>query len=387
MAARGVPNGAPPSATIAQYPAPSSGTVPATVPTTSRVSKALMLGAMLTIVVLIAIVSYLGGRIQERGAALIQSVSSAVSVPGPPPASDTAPPPAATSLTPAPERAAVVPAANASVANAVAPAAAPPAVKAVPPIDEDRAKAAQAAVAAELEDVRSKLAANQTAQAIVALNSFLERNPANRLTPDAYMLLGQAYEATNRNDEAVQAYAALTEKFKASPRAPEALVRQAQRVLRSRQPMRAAMARQLYTLVANEYPKSDWAPRALVARAEVEERMRERLMDSTVGTYVPFSLVTYRTIAERYPSQSEDALWRMSEMLEDLNRYPLQAQALTDLTTRFPDTKHDAFWKLGEVRERRLKDTAGAIEAYSRVPTTSSKYRDAQRKVEDLKGR
>jgi hypothetical protein len=107
-------------------------------------------------------------------------------------------------------------------------------------------------------------------------------------------------------------------------------------------------------------------------------------MDKVVGTYVPLKLVTYRTIAERYPAQSEDVLWKMSEMLEDLNRYPLQAQALTDLVDRFPQTKYDAAWKLGEIREKRLKNKPGAAEAYGRVPASSSKYRDAQKKVQEL---
>jgi hypothetical protein len=77
----------------------------------------------------------------------------------------------------------------------------------------------------------------------------------------------------------------------------------------------------------------------------------------------------------------------MSEIYADMDRYPLQAQALTELTTRFPATKYDAYWKLGEVAERRLKDKPRAIEAYSKVPSTSTKYRDAQKKVEELNRR
>ena len=155
----------------------------------------------------------------------------------------------------------------------------------------------------------------------------------------------------------------VVEKFKSSARAPEALFRQAQGVLRSRQSQRELVARQLYTRAAEEYPKSEWAPRALLARAEVEERMRGRVPDEAVGTAVPIALPTYRTIAERYPLQSEMALWRMSEMFEDLDRYPLQARALIDLATRFPMTTYDA---------------------YSKVPATSPKYRNAQKKMQDL---
>jgi hypothetical protein len=141
----------------------------------------------------------------------------------------------------------------------------------------------------------------------------------------------------------------------------------------------------LYTRAADEYPKSDWAPRALQARAQIEERTRDRVMDPLVGTMVPVVLPTYRAIAERYPAYSEEALWRMSEIFEDLNRYPLQAQALADLVARFPQTKLDAYWKLGELRERRLQDKAGAIDAYSKVPAFSSKYRSAEKKLQDLR--
>ena len=64
--------------------------------------------------------------------------------------------------------------------------------------------------------------------------------------------------------------------------------------------------------------------------------------------------------------------------------FQFQAQALTDLVARFPQTKYEAAWKLGEVREKRLKNKAGAVEAYAKVPPTSSKYRDAQKKVQEL---
>jgi len=338
-------------------------------------------GALVSIITLIALVAYLSGRIQGRGTDATRTTAPATPQATTPPAASAAAPsntPVTASVPPAPSPAA----ATASPASTTAAASTPSTAVA----DDDRAKAAKAAVAvaAELEDIRGKLAAGQNAPAIAALNLFIEQNPAHRLTPDAYMLLGQAYEATSRNDEAVAAYASLAEKFKTSPRAPEALFRQAQRVLKSKQPQKEMAARNLYTIAADTYPKSEWAPRALLARAEIEDGMRERVIDKTIGAPVPLELVTFRTLAEKYPSYSEDALWKMSQMLEDLNSYPLQAQALTDLITRFPQSKYDAAWKLGEVREKRLKNKPGAAEAYAQVPATSSKYKDAQKKVKEL---
>ena len=118
-------------------------------------------------------------------------------------------------------------------------------------------------------------------------------------------------------------------------------------------------------------------------RSSIRSRNRSPISSSSCAQ-VPLSLVTYRTLSERYPAYSEDALWKMNEMLDDLKNYPLQAQALTDLVTRFPATKYEAAWKLGEVRERRLRNPAGAVEAYVKVPMSSQKFRDAQKKVEEL---
>ena len=377
---------APVSAVVPQFPPSTSSAVPAA---GSSMSKGLMLAALFVIIGLTATVSYLSGRITERDTS---SNSQQAATPGPAPAESPVSPPAATAETPPPSTAPVAPA-SAPVAAAPPPPSAPPVtVSPVTPAsvsgaEAERAKAAKAAaaaVAAELEDVRGKIAAGQHGQAIVALRSFIEQNPSNRLTADAYMLLGQSYEATRRDEEAVATYSAVAERFPQSPRAPEALLRHAQRVLQSRQPQRESMARTLLTKAADEYPASEWAARALIQRAEVEERSRERVMDTAVGTQVPIAFLTYRRLSEQYLSQSENPLWKMSEILADLNRHQLQADALATLTMRFPNTTHDAYWKLGEVYERRLKDKARAIDAYSKVPATSSKYRDAQKKVQDL---
>ncbi len=361
------------SATVPQVP-PASGTVPAA----GGIPRVLMLGALFAIIVLIAMVAYQRGLIERIGAPREEAAVMPVPEPAPTPAPST---PAA-GAPPAPS----APAASAPAPNTPAPASASAAATTTtPPASaEDANKAANAAAAAELEDVRTKLASNQIAPAIVALQSFIEQRGTHRLVPDAYMLLGQAYESSNRTNEAIQTYTSLADTFKTSARAPEALYRQADRVLKSRQETREETARQLYGRVADEYAKSEWAPRALIARGAIEERMRNRVPDKATGVPVPLALITYRTLAERYPAYSEDALWKMSDMLDDLKNYPLQAQALTDLLARFPATKYDAAWRLGEVRERRLRNPAGAAEAYAKVPMTSSKYRDAQKKAQEL---
>jgi serine/threonine protein kinase len=371
------------SAAVPQYPTTTSGVVPAGAP--SGLSKGFVLGAVVVIIVLIATVAYMGGRIQERGGATSQSeVSAPAAVPafagtstGKPIAEAPAGQPIVAEAAAGKGRGAAGPVTAPQPASPVASNA--PASAAAAPTAES--------IAAELEEIRGKLATRQYAQAIVAAQTFIAQYPSHRLTPDAVMLLGGAYEATDRTSDAIATFASLPVQFKSSPRVPEALIHQAQGVLKSRLSQRESTARLLYARVAEEFPRSEWAPRALLAKAQIEERLRERVVDPALGTNVPIVLPTYRTITERYPSQAEEPLWRMSEIFEDLDRYPLQAQALLDLVTRFPRTNYDAYWKLGEVRERRLRDTAGAIDAYSKVPATSSKYRNAEKKLQDLRRR
>ncbi len=380
--ASAIPPGSSPSMAIPQSPPSPSGAVMTA--GASGWSKTITIGAVFVIIVLIATISYLSGRIQERSATTPPSEASPpTSVPAAAVPTGTDKTPAAVPAVAAPQPAVLSPTTPAVAARAPAPgrSAMPPATVAP---DDAAARAAATAVASELEEIRGRMASRQYADAIASAQSFIERYPAHRLTPDAYMVLGDAYEASNRNAEAAASYVTVVEKFKTSARAPEALFQQAQLVLRSRQPQREAAARQLFTQVAEEYSKSDWALRALLARAQIEERTRDRVLDPSMGS-VPIALQTYRAIAERYPAQSEDALWKMSEILEDLDRYPLQAQALTELVTRFPQTKYDAYWKLGEVRERRLQDKPAALDAYSKVPPSSPKYRNAERKVQDLR--
>ena len=101
---------------------------------------------------------------------------------------------------------------------------------------------------------------------------------------------------------------------------------------------------------------------------------------------MPAALVSYRQLTEAYPqaATAEAAFIRLARFYDDIKRYDLQAQALTALASYFPKTRHDAWWEAGEVFERRLRDVAKAKDAYSRVPTTSRRYRDAQKKLSEL---
>ena len=135
--------------------------------------------------------------------------------------------------------------------------------------------------------------------------------------------------------------------------------------------------------LAAEFPDTSLSAQALMTKAELLDRLRDRHVDPTLGVQAPSSLPVYRTLAERFPADAlaEHAFWRLGNMYDELKRYDLAAQAFDDLGTRFLDTRYDAWFRAGELYERRLKDLDKARAAYARVPSSSPRYRDAQRRI------
>lgn len=145
-------------------------------------------------------------------------------------------------------------------------------------------------------------------------------------------------------------------------------------------------ARRLLGEVAGKYPGSPEALEALLQKAALEEQKGGYQRDPKLGGSAPAALVTYRTLAETYPTAppAEDALWKVGEMYEGLKKYDLAAQAFTDLASRFPKTRHDAWYRAAALYDKRLKDAARAKEAYARVPEGSGKYKAAQERLKRL---
>jgi serine/threonine protein kinase/outer membrane protein assembly factor BamD (BamD/ComL family) len=196
----------------------------------------------------------------------------------------------------------------------------------------------------ELAAARSKFAAKQFDQASADLKAFVAKHPGSALAPDASLLLAEAIAA---------------------------------------QPGRELDAITLFGDVASRYPNSSRAPEALFYRASLQDRLKLRESDRALGATVPASLVTYRTMADRFPRAvlSQHALFRMAGMYEDLERYDLAAQTFEKLGASFPASSYDGWFRAGELYERRLKDQAKARAAYLHVPPTSPRYKDAQKRA------
>jgi outer membrane protein assembly factor BamD (BamD/ComL family) len=235
-----------------------------------------------------------------------------------------------------------------------------------------------------LRVARAKFDAGLLDQALVDLKGLAARTPPSPSAPAALLLVATIYDRQNHPDDAQATYVELRTKYGTSPAAAEGTFAMAELVLRSKRGDREQAARDLFAEIPASAPDSPFAPRALARKAALEERLKLRVVDPQLNTSVPAALVSYRTLVEKYPQAdaAEGSLAKLADLYEDLKRYDLAAKSLDDLTERFPNTKTDAAWRAAELYEKKIKDAAAAKNAYARVPTTSSHYRDAQKRAQ-----
>lgn len=236
----------------------------------------------------------------------------------------------------------------------------------------------------DLQVARAKFDVGLFDQALADLRAIVSRTPPPASAAPAYLLMASIQERQNRTDDAAATYVELRSKFPTAPAAVEGTFRMAGLMLRSRRSDRDTVARELYTEIVSRFPESTWAPQALVARAGIEERAKIRLFDSVLQTSVPAALVSYRSLVDTYPNDPgvEAALAKLAGMYNDTRRYALAAETYDTLAVRFPDNGRDAAWQAGEIYEERVRDMEKARTAYARVPPGSSRYRDAQRRMQ-----
>ena len=309
----------------------------------------------------------------------------------PPAAVESTPPPTPAAPTPSPSP---TPAPPAAAAAPVAPPPAPvpakgrteraaPALALAPALPPAATPTTADSAAEGLRVARSKFDAKLYDQALVDLKGIAQAHPTSPSAPAVHLLMASTYERQGRIEDALAAYVELRDRYGTSAAAAEGTYSMANLLLRTKRTDRERAATQMWGEVAETYPKTPWAPRALVARATLEERSRSRTLDARLGVSVPAALISYRTLVERYPDAEgvENAWWRLSEMYEDLDRFELAAQALDSLAARFPDNRRDAQWRAAELYDRKVKDAATARAAYARVLPSSSHYRDAQKRA------
>jgi TolA-binding protein len=175
----------------------------------------------------------------------------------------------------------------------------------------------------------------------------------------------------------------LKSRYPSSAVTADAMLRTADLTLRSKRNDREVGGTYPVRRNRNEVSEEFASRRSAREKSRARRAREAPVFDATLRTSVPAALVSYRTVATDYPKSAfaESALDRLGELYSDLRRYDLAAQALQDLARRFPSNHRDAAWKAAKLYEDKLKDKTRARDVYATVPTSSSHYRDAQKKL------
>ena len=235
----------------------------------------------------------------------------------------------------------------------------------------------------ELRIARAKVDAKLFEQALVTLQGIAAKEGAGEAATEAYFLMASVHERQGRIEDAMATHLEFAHRYREDARAPEALFLMAQNTLRTKRATKEADACELLGTLASSYPQSSWAPRALMMRGELEERQQLYQRDDVLATSVPSALITYRQVVTQYGTASvaETALWKLGQLYAGAKQYRLAAGAFADLAERYPGTRFDAWYAAAELYDKRLNEMVSARAAYTRVPPSSPRFREAQKRL------
>jgi tRNA A-37 threonylcarbamoyl transferase component Bud32/TolA-binding protein len=354
-------------------------------------TRVLTFVAAVAVVIGVTFVAYRATSAPPSAEAAATSALATPAVPTAPVPSDVVPaapaaaPPVERAVAPArPATAAATPATpGASKPPAPKPSASSAAGTGGTAVVDDTRTAGDDAAATLLKTAQAKIDAHLLDQALEDLKKTVANHGNSGTAPAAQLLIGQLYEKQNRLDDAQAAYVELRSHYGSSAVAADATYQLAELVAKGKRNDRDAAARALYDEVFERFPKSARAAQALSRKAALEDKAKLRQVDAELQTSVPASLVTYRSLVRRYPTNpaAEPAFDTLSERYKDVKQFALAAESLEQLATNFPANRRDAAWRAGELYEDKVKDPAKARAAYALVPMTSPRYRDAQKKL------
>lgn len=287
-------------------------------------------------------------------------------------------PPPATPVTEAKVAPATPAPADSKPKGGPSPTAAPTSTPAAPP-----SRSGADPALADLSVAKGKFDAKLYDQALADGRAVIAKYPASPAAIDGYFLVARTLAELGRGAEALGTYVEIQTRYPDHPKAAEAAFQQAKSVEAGNSKKAAEEARKLYAEIPVRYPGSTWSARALAAKAVIERAQKLNLRDPVLNAAVPAALVSYRELTDRFPTDAtaEKAWWELGQMYEDLKRWELAAHAYSELGVHFPKTRFDAWYQAGEVYDRRLKDAAKAKVAFGMVPSSSPRYKDAQKKL------
>ena len=258
-----------------------------------------------------------------------------------------------------------------SAPTVIVPRLEPPPADAPPPPSTDQFLIARQQIDLKLYD-----------QAIESLRKVAQGSDHQNAI-EASFLTASIHDARGDAANAMSTYIEIAHRFPDDPRAAEALISLAEATMKSKRRDKEADARRTLTEVVQKYPASPWAARALVMRGDLEVRQGTYQRDEVFGGSVPTAAITYREVVERYASSeaAAAALNKLARIYVDSKRFDIAAATFQELGTRDTDDRFDAWFSAGEIYEKRLKDTARARTAYSRVLPSSPHYAEARKRI------
>jgi TolA-binding protein len=180
------------------------------------------------------------------------------------------------------------------------------------------------------------------------------------------------------------AFVEFEQRFAKDRRAAESKLRRAQILARRTDEPSQLRARQLMGDVAREFSGTPHAQLALNLKLRLEtERKNIRDTDPVLKTEVPAVMVTLREFIYQFPDTPQAMAYRnrLVSMLTEMNRHEDAARVLEDLANRAGANAPELWFRLGDIHERRLKNLDKAREAYAKVPQSSPRYNEAQRRM------
>jgi tetratricopeptide (TPR) repeat protein len=173
------------------------------------------------------------------------------------------------------------------------------------------------------------------------------------LRRDILWLLGEAYSALGRDDEAVEQFQALVRDFPDSPLAGDAAYRIAYRLQNAGRDVEAARR---YLAVAQNAPRAELAAQALFAAAYCHAR----------AGMIPEAVRDWDALVKQHPEHAlaEEALYQKGRGEAQLERDDAALESLRELLKRYPETlfASDGWYWQGIVlaRQARLEDAETA---------------------------
>ena len=257
-----------------------------------------------------------------------------------------------------------------------------------PPRAAAPAATAAASARKDLDVAKAKVDAGLFEPALRDLETLIAGGAGNATVAAAMLLTGEVYEKMGNGAEAKEAWIELGSRFRGSDAAAEGSYRLARLEHAERARSEPREVWKAYNSTIAAHPRTTWAARALMDRAELETAEKWRIDDDELGVKVPMALITYRQMTGGFPTAAgaEKAYFELAEMYEDLKRFDLAAATFEKLAKRFPDNRRDAWWRVAQLYDsRRLSDPEKAIAAYEKVSDSSRHFADAQRRLARLR--